>query len=90
MVNSKYIIVDEAGLEVPVVFGPLLQHSQVAGGRKVISAGFCHSRIIAAEEHPAFDIYVLKWETWGESISLSKKSRPEDAEILSKYLEYDC
>jgi hypothetical protein len=42
MNKAKYIIVDNGtGLEVPIVFSPLLQHVDVAGPRSVISAGFC-------------------------------------------------
>lgn len=75
--KAKYIIIEHKALEVPIVFSPILQHSEVAGNKKVISAGFCR-----ADEDGVYSV-------WGESISLKVKSRPEDAEIINKYLEYD-
>lgn len=82
MRNSKYIIFGNEDIEVPVVFSPLLTHATlakgIATGMTVVSAGFC-------ERNEDGDYYV-----WGESISLKKGSRPEDAEILNNSLSYDC
>ena len=80
--KSKYIIFEmRGGLEVPMVFSPLIQHREITVvGGKPISAGFC-----SLDEHePYYD------SVYGESISLKLKSRKEDADILNKYLEYDC
>jgi hypothetical protein len=78
MKHSKYIILDN-DLETPIVFSPLLEHVDVAAGKPVISAGMCYRA-----EDGVFG-------TYGESVSLQVKSRPEkDPEILNRYLEYDC
>lgn len=78
MARAKYIIVEKHGIEVPIVFCPILSHDRVAGIRKVFGAGFC-----------VIDD-LNKWNVWGESISLKVKSRPEDAEILNRLLCYNC
>lgn len=73
--KSKYLIVLSYGLELPIVFNPILDHGAIAGQLKVISAGFCYRC-----DNGAYSVF-------GESITLKKKSRPEDAEIIQKYLE---
>ena len=77
--NAKYIIVISHELEVPIVFSKILQHNEVAGGRKVVGAGFCHLSIDINDKRC--------WSVSGHSISLGIKSRPEDAEILNERLE---
>lgn len=74
----KYIIVEDMGLEQPIVFSDLLTHRQVSGGDldKVVSAGFCSCSNGGV------------WRCWGESVSLSKKSRGTfDEEILLQRLQ---
>lgn len=71
----KYIIVDEMGIEVPIVFCELLKHNEVAGDRKVISAGFC-----------AVDDQKI-WYSWGESVSLKIRSRWNDNDVIQKGME---
>lgn len=78
--QSKYIIVNTYGLEMPIVFNPVLQHKDVANGLRPVSAGFCYRN-----DHP-----IGSFSVYGESVSLGIKSRPEDKGILEKYLEYDC
>lgn len=78
MKQSKYLIVEDSGLEIPIVFNPILQHYKVGENQIKISAGFC-----SRGEDGRFSV-------WGKSISLELKSRPEDAEILNRYIEYDC
>lgn len=56
-----------------IVFAEPLTHHEVAGGFKVISAGFCH-----------LDHRSLEWKCYGESISLTLKSLPEDSQLLTK------
>lgn len=74
--KSKYIILSSYGMEVPVVFSPILQHDEVAAGKRVIAAGFC--------------VYENNtWRAWGKSVSLNIPSRPEDAEILNRTLCLD-
>jgi len=73
-VKSKYIIIKCAGREVPIVFSPLLLHADVAGRKKVQSAGFCE--LDAAG----------KWVAGGQSKSLKLTARPQDAAILNTHL----
>ncbi len=75
MTKSKYIILYEE--ELPVLFNPIIQHSEIGIMKRVISAGFC-----SRNDDGTYSV-------WGESISLKVKSRPEDAKIIEKYLEYD-
>lgn len=77
--KAKYIIVECHGLEVPIVFSPILQHNDVAGHRKVFGAGFCHLGIDVNDKRC--------WTVHGRSISLGINSRPEDAAILNDRLE---
>ena len=85
MNKSKYIILDDQGEGIPVVFSPLIQHDHMACGRSVISAGFCD--VTVTEENGC---EATEWYVWGESISLNKKSRPEDKDILNRLLRFDC
>ena len=72
--KSKYIIVKCSGMEVPLVFSPVLIHAEVARGSKVRSAGFCELNASG------------KWVVGGHSTSLKLHARPEDAAILNKHL----
>jgi hypothetical protein len=74
---SKYIIFDSGGLEVPMVFSPLLEHAQVASGigLPVISAGFCR-----LDEHEPY------YETWGKSVSLGVSSKEFDGILMTDKL----
>lgn len=74
IVKSKYIIIKQADMEVPIVFSPLLQHQDVAGNSEVKSAGFCN--LDAAG----------KWITSGKSEMLNLSARPKDDEILNDHL----
>jgi hypothetical protein len=70
-VRSKYIIIKHAGMEVPVVFSPVLSHKQVAGMTEVESAGYCKLDIAG------------RWVAGGSSVTLGLSSRPQDAGILN-------
>jgi hypothetical protein len=76
--KSKYVIVEVFGLEVPIVFSPLIEHVAIAPNLKKVSAGFCNCE----EYEKVFNVY-------GESQSLKLKSRPEDADLLNDSLEID-
>ena len=82
MIKSKYIIVEDRGLEIPIVFSPLIQHKDIANplNLKVISAGFCHTHCEPGDDSP------IIWKTYGESISLQSKSRPHDGQVIDKML----
>jgi len=73
-VRSKYIIIKQAGMEVPVVFSPVLSHKQMAGMTKVESAGYCQLDIAG------------RWVAGGSSDSLDLSARPQDADILNERL----
>lgn len=70
----KYIIIEQAGVEIPIVFPELLPHEVVAGRSRVKSAGFCE---LDAE---------AQWQAGGKSVSLGLNSRPQDTEILNFHL----
>ena len=75
----KYIIIDDGGLEVPVIFPPHWDHAQTAQkfpGRDVISAGF-------VKRDGSGYLYVT-----GKSVSLGLESRPDDLGIIIKQLDF--
>jgi hypothetical protein len=73
-VRSKYIIIKHAGMEVPLVFSPVLSHKHVAGMTKVESAGYCQLDIAG------------RWVAGGSSDSLDLCARPQDTDILNERL----
>ncbi len=77
----KYIIVATASCppnEYAILFDEVLTHKIVAGGRPVVSAGFCLFEVREDEFVPV---------AYGESVSLGLKSRPEkDAAIIAEAL----
>lgn len=77
--KSKYIILELGGMVLPIVFTDLLAHADVARPLcaqrgEVIGAGFCY-----INECGTYTCY-------GESVGLKVKSRPEDSDILNRYL----
>lgn len=70
--HPKYIIVQDEGHDQAVVFSPIMSHKQMAGGLKVVAAGFC-----------SFD-GAGNVSVWGESVTLQVKSRLQDYEIIRK------
>ena len=73
IVKSKYIIIEHAGMEVPIVFASYLLQANVAEKRKVKAAGFCE---IDADG---------KWVVGGKSASLDLSVRLQDADILNTH-----
>lgn len=72
---SKYIIVKDHSLELPIVFSDMLQHIDVAGRMMVVSAGFCY--VDDSNE----------WKCYGRSGSLQSYSREDvDSEILNEFI----
>jgi len=85
MTASKYIILYDGDKGLPVVFSPLLGHSQIAGSKAVISAGYCAVRVKTEGEEKT-----IEWDVWGESNTLHKSCRPvEDKEILNTRLTFN-
>ncbi len=85
----KYIVIkDRSGNETPIIFGPNFQHSEIADriccGEDVVSAGFVGIQDL--EEYEEYDSGLLvkhKLYAFGKSISLNKKSREEDSDLLN-------
>ncbi len=77
--KSKYIIIETWVCPLPYVFSDLVSHDDFAHriGGKPISAGFCY----ITEDG--------QYQTYGKSISLNLESRPEDTNILNKFLVGD-
>jgi hypothetical protein len=87
----KYIIVDERGIELPIIFSEMHRHADIAGPRKVISAGFCrfNARTCFGEDpNGSEDQTVASVSCWGESVGLRVKSRKEDAALILKHNEF--
>jgi len=75
--KAKYIIVTDGGLEFAIIFDKILAHKNISAGRtQVVSAGFC-----------SLDSDGV-WHTYGKSESLSLDSRPQDAKILNRIMDY--
>jgi len=85
MDNLKYIMLDFGGSPVPVIFPSMLQHTDVANGNKVLSAGFVQLHGSNAP-NPGSCILENAVEVcvFGESRSLKVKSLPEDNEIIRR------
>ena len=83
----KYIIVQSGGCETPILFTELMDHCQVAGGLKVVSAGFVSigtkrvdTGIGGYEE--------LECTAYGKSVSLNLSSRPdEDTRLITRAIQ---
>jgi hypothetical protein len=69
--KMKYIIIDKF---MPVIFSEGIKHRDLGHGLNVTSAGFCR-----------FDDE-NQIHAYGESISLNLSSKPEDSEIIQKFL----
>lgn len=79
----KYVIVkDQYGTEQPIVSSEIMGHADLADNCNVVSAGFCRFNV-GGEYNDEVVASV-----WGESITLKKKSRPEDAALLELMLRY--
>ena len=72
------------GHEVAILFSDLIAHIEMAGDRKVISAGqFDVVGDVSAEDQEGIKVY-----TFGESVTLKAKSRgEEDSNIIKKMLQ---
>ncbi len=81
----KYLILDNDNIEVAVLFDELLQHKQIAGGHKVVAAGFCLVRQI---DDPGADLSdpLPVVEVWGKSVGLGIGTRPNDPEVILESL----
>ena len=72
--KSKYVIIEHDGVDAVMVFSPFPLHQEVAGNKKIKSAGFC---TLDSDGHSI---------VCGESVSLNCKANPRDAKILNELL----
>jgi hypothetical protein len=78
----KYVIVDVEGLELPIIFPDIINHSQFKGWCPV-SAG--EVQLYGAQgplESTCCCENAIDVSAFGGSTSLNLKSRPQDAEII--------
>jgi len=78
--KAKYIIFEWNGLNVPVIFSPLIGHDeiQIPATYKPVSAGFVQI---------SFDF--KEYNCFGKSETLKLNSRKEDSEIVTNNLQID-
>lgn len=70
--KAKYIIFTNNGIDLPVIFNPILKHEDVkVQGWQPISAGFCSFGTIG-------------WRCFGKSVSLKLESNKTDEMVLNK------
>jgi hypothetical protein len=86
MEYGKYIINEIRGIEVAIMFNPLISHDAIGtchGDRgKTISAGFFGASAAPTDE----DSRAISVSVWGKSVTLKMDSRPEDEELIKKVL----
>jgi len=79
---SKYIIIDNMGIETPIISSSLIDHSELAKicghPDNVISAGFFDVKININKDYP-YDLDVV---VFGDSKTLKKRSRPQDKNLI--------
>lgn len=79
----KYIVINQLGLEIPIIFPNLLLHKEVAANHEVVSAGECSFYIDGPVDHER-----IKCSVWGKSIGLNILSRKEDGLLIEKCFGY--
>lgn len=84
----KYIIVEHAGFEVPILFDDIIEHNKMAEAfHHIVSAGEC--KIIATNQ-PNKECATVTNEfdvrAYGRSSSLKLNSRPKDALIIYNFI----
>ena len=88
MEYGKYIIVEVIGIEAAICFDSLVVHSNLLPSFNkdmIVSAGFFSIMGKKSKEDP----YDIKVEVWGQSISLGKDSREEDAILIKRVLRQE-
>ena len=80
MIETKYVIIDGSA----IVFSGAIQHKDMVGYGEIASgAGFVR---FAAGVDVNGEVERLVAKTYGESISLGIKSRPEDEEKINRQI----
>ena len=80
---GKYIIIEAYGhLEAAICFDIVLGHDEIARGLKVISAG----QFVVRAKSTQDDKQDIEVSVFGESTTLKKESRKEDAALIKRVL----
>jgi hypothetical protein len=86
MKKMKYVIYDHGGVEVPIIFPELVDHSAFSSF-KPVSAGFAN---MYGDDKPVEGASccenALRVTVWGKSVGLGVGSRKKDEHILLKEL----
>ena len=77
MQQNKYVIVKVEDKQIPILFPDLIPHRKMAYGGKPVSAGFFGVKVA--------DNKLSVW-VYGDSETLHLSSRPEDSDIIEKFL----
>ena len=76
----KYIIVDDRGCEIPILFNNIIDHERVAKGFfKVLEAGFVYLDV---------DGDRIKASCYGKSTTLDLACRPEDSGLIERTVNH--
>lgn len=86
MEYGKYIIKVIRGVEVAILFDPLISHCDIGtcheSRGETISAGFFGASSAPTDE----DNKAICVGVWGKSVTLKMDSRPEDEDLIKKVL----
>ena len=77
---GKYIIVKYMEIETPILFPSFIDHSEMTGDMEVVSAGMFD---VSGKDGKIQDIAV---SAFGQSTTLNRVSRPEDADLIHRLL----
>lgn len=72
--RAKYVITSHYGIEAPIVFSELFNHSNFKVIGEIVGAGFV-------------SISDNKFHCFGRSITLKSASREKDSEILNRHFQ---
>lgn len=83
--TAKYVIIEHNGLDLPIIFNQIFNHSDFKDVGHIVSAGFV--RITEIKEVDT--MFTIEYQPvvvcYGESTTLKMKSRPDvDAEVIKR------
>jgi hypothetical protein len=86
MEYGKYIIIDNNGCELPIMFDFILSHRDIASDKKVISAGF----FTVGSNPTKNDSRDIEVNVFGKSVTLLKQVRTgTDERLIKRVLRKD-
>lgn len=80
MGRTKYVVIEQMGALVPIIFSNLMSHDTFKHLRPK-SAGFAYIAVVGMTGN---DRLAMRVSVSGKSDSLNLGSRPEDAELIRK------